>query len=161
MSIYYINSELSHHGVKGMRWGVRHDKQNSNYSSEQRLRDKTVYGSGGVRRINKSMNKGHSISSARSREAARINSARNKARIASQVGNTVGKVGGAIGGYYASKYVTRALSTKIEALNDPQVARAVNFAIAAGTSSVATQLARNGSRSAVMLAYGYNPRKYR
>lgn len=29
MSVYYINSELYHHGVKGMRWGVRHDRRPS------------------------------------------------------------------------------------------------------------------------------------
>lgn len=104
--LYYKN-EIFHHGVKGMRWGVRKDNYNSNYSSEQRLRDKTIYGSGGVKRINKSMNKGHSISSARSKEAARINSARNRARVAGQAGKTIGQIGGAIGGYYGSKFVTK------------------------------------------------------
>lgn len=158
--LYYTN-ELSHHGVKGQKWGVRKEKYNSNYSSEQRLRDKTIYGSGGVKRINRSMNKGHSISSARSKEAARINSARNKARVAGQAGKTIGQIGGAIGGYYGSKFITKALKTKISALNDPTVEFAVQAAIAGGASSIATQLGRYGSRSAVMLASGYNPNKYR
>lgn len=30
MSIYYIDNELSHYGVKGMKWGVRHDNEWSN-----------------------------------------------------------------------------------------------------------------------------------
>ena len=154
-------NELIPHGVKGMRWGVRKDNYNSNYSPEQRLRDKTVYGSGGVKRINKSMNKGHSISSARSKEAARINSARNRARVAGQAGKTIGQIGGAIGGYYGSKFVTKALKTKISALNDPTVEFAVQAAIAGGASSVATQLGRYGSRAAVMTASGYSPKKYR
>lgn len=161
MGIYYVNSELSHHGVKGQKWGVRKEKYNSNYSSEQRLRDKTVYGSGGVRRINRSMNKGHSISSARSKEAARINSARNRARVAGQAGKTIGQIGGAIGGYYGSKFVVAALKTKVSALNDPSVEIAVRAAIAGGASSVSTQLGRYGSRSAAMLISGYSPKKYR
>ena len=46
---------LMHHGVKGMKWGVRKDP-NPNYSSEQQRRDYQVYGKSGVRRINRNMN---------------------------------------------------------------------------------------------------------
>ena len=159
--MYIMTNELSHHGVKGMKWGVRKNNYNSKYSSEQRLRDRTVYGSGGVRRINKSMNKGHSISSARSKEASRINSARNRARIAGQAGKTVGQIGGAIGGYYGSKFIVAALKTKVSALNDPTVELAVRAAIAGGASSVSTQLGRYGGRSAAMVISGYSPKKYR
>ena len=33
----YISSELSHHGVKGMKWGVRHDRKTIKLMEEPRL----------------------------------------------------------------------------------------------------------------------------
>ena len=50
-------NELYHHGVKGMKWGVR-NKKNERYSVNQRIRDENVYGKSGVRRINRTMNEG-------------------------------------------------------------------------------------------------------
>ena len=48
-----------------MKWGVRKEEDyHSDYSKEQRDRDKTVYGRGGVKRINKNMKKGDKISTA-------------------------------------------------------------------------------------------------
>lgn len=168
MSTFYIGSipcsdnDLRHYGIKGMKWGVRKEEDyHSDYSKEQRDRDKAVYGRGGVKRINKNMKKGDKISTARSKEADRINNARKSARVAGQVGATVGAIGGAIGGYYASKYLTRALGTKISAFNDPAVRMATSFAISAGASRVATQLGRYGGQSAAMVVRGYSPKKYR
>ena len=38
MSCNYKTNELYHHGIKGMKWGVRKD-----YSSVRRLHDKELY----------------------------------------------------------------------------------------------------------------------
>ena len=51
---------LEHFGVKGMKWGVRKQKEprNKNYTSYNRRNDSFKYGDRGVKRINRSMNKG-------------------------------------------------------------------------------------------------------
>ena len=129
--IVYPN-ELNHHGVKGMKWGVR---KNENYSADQRKRDKGIYGSGGVRRINRSMNKGHSISSARSKEAGRIYKYRRMGTALGSVGGAVGGVGGAIAGFKVSRKVLSKYGT-----GDPTMDMFASGAVAMG---------------------GYNPSKFR
>ena len=94
------DSYLEHYGVKGMKWGRR---KNENYSSDQRARDSQIYGNRGVKRINKNMNKGESVSTARSREKTRRDTVTEKAvdirgrsdtaRVQKQF------IGGAVGGY--------------------------------------------------------------
>lgn len=52
---------LEHFGVKGMKWGVRKkqkEPRNKNYTSYNRRNDSFKYGDRGVKRINRSMNKG-------------------------------------------------------------------------------------------------------
>lgn len=149
--------ELYHFGVKGMKWGVhkaRGSDWNEKYSEKQRVRDQAVYGRSGVRRINKSLNKGQSISGARSIEADRINTARRKARVAGQVGDTVGKVGGAVAGAIISKYAKQKIS-------DPTMQMAVTPVVSYGASKVASQLGRYGGQSLTMVMYGYSPDKFR
>ena len=148
-----MSNYLIHYGVKGMKWGVRKE-WNANYSDKQRIRDEAVYGRGGVKRINKSLNKGHSISGARSLEADRINSARRRARVAGQVGGTAGKVGGAVAGLVLSKYAK-------QKINDESMQMAVTPVLAYGASTVAGQLGRYGGQSVAMIMSGYSPDKFR
>lgn len=68
------HGELAHYGVKGMKWGVRKDRQtaknkrNANYTKEQRNRDHNEFGRAGVKRINQRMNKGMGVKKARAKE---------------------------------------------------------------------------------------------
>jgi hypothetical protein len=65
-----MSDEIVHYGVKGMHWGV-HKAPNSSYTDDQRRRDKRVHGSRAVKRINKRMNKGQSLKTARGKEVKR------------------------------------------------------------------------------------------
>lgn len=63
--------ELRHYGVKGMRWGVKKaNSPNANYSKNQRNYDLSKKGKGSVKRINKRMNKGADLKTARNKEVS-------------------------------------------------------------------------------------------
>ena len=69
-----MSGELVHYGVKGMKWGVRKDKDrslSSGYSRGQYNYDAGKYGKRGAERINQSMKKGDSLQKARDTEHAR------------------------------------------------------------------------------------------
>ena len=146
---------LEHHGVKGMKWGVRKEPENPRYSSIQRTYDKAVYGRGGVRRINRHMNRGGSIASARSKEASRINTTRGIASVAGSVGRIAGGIGGAVGGYVLSKYLANKYNV------DPYTRWAIQSLVISGSISAGEVLGRKGSQSITMLAGGYSPSKFR
>jgi hypothetical protein len=63
---------VMHYGVKGMHWGVRRaeaNKRNPGYTAKDRAKDRRSQSSGGaVRRINKRMNKGQDLVTARKNE---------------------------------------------------------------------------------------------
>jgi hypothetical protein len=67
------SSELVHYGVKGMKWGVRRaelNKTNPNYTKGQRDYDyrKRGVSRGGIKRINRRLNKGQDLETARKNE---------------------------------------------------------------------------------------------
>ena len=93
---YVVNSnELYHHGVKGQKWGVRKESKNANYSTQQRIRDRKIYGEGAEHRINKRMNAGESIQSARHNEVKRKARIENGKKVAKTVAKSALVIGGA------------------------------------------------------------------
>ena len=145
---------LEHHGVKGMKWGVRHD--NPNYSEAQRKRDRQVYGRGGVRRINRSMNQGESISAARSREARRINTTRMVAAKVGSVTGMIGGIGGAVAGYKFSQKILQKYGT-----GDQMTDTTISAVASGGAFRTIQALSRIGGQSLTMMARGYSPSKFR
>lgn len=163
-------SELYHHGILGMKWGVRRyqnedgtltDEGKQRYSKEQFNRDKAVYGRSGAKRIERRVNQGESVSGARSIEADRIANARKAARVGGQTGKTVGSIAGGIGGFLAGNLLRNAFATKVPALNDPVVGSLAHIAITTGMASVGSQLGSYGGQSVAMITGGYSPSKYR
>ena len=165
---------LVHHGIKGMKWGIRKKNlDNPNYDSQQRKRDKQIYGSRGVRRINKSMNKGNRISVARGTEKTKKDSVRGKSKYVRQGGKVVGAGVGALGGLVASKYIRQAASSKKvqkimgELLGDDVGAivsaaltsPTVTFAAAAGAAKVGNMISGDIAVSTWERGHGYNPNR--
>ena len=130
---------LAHYGVKGMKWGVRKERRNEGYSENQRARDKELYGKRGVKRINSNLNKGYSISTARSMEKTRRDEVQSRAanirgrggveRSQKQlIGGAVGAAAGAAAANKALQSIDKAITTRTgqklltAALGDPYAA---------------------------------------
>ena len=165
---------LQHYGVKGMKWGVRKNRaKNLDYSDQQRKRDKQTYGSRGVKRINKAMNKGDRISVARGSEKTRRDKVMGRNKYVRQGGKLAGGAAGAvIGGVVYSK--------TNKALNNPKVINFMNNslgtvntavlrmlvenpiargAVMAGGAKVGYMMTGDAAVSANMRLYGYDPNR--
>ena len=101
-------NELVHFGIKGMKWGVRRyrNKDGSltsagkkryaeNYTAQQRTRDRKLYGSKAVKRINNRMLKGESVQSARHNEVVRKSRINRGKRVTATVATSAVVLGGA------------------------------------------------------------------
>lgn len=67
-----MTAVLKHYGVKGMRWGKRKAHlKSTNYGSRDRLRDTSMYGTRGTKRIEAHVQGGKSIKKARRKEFRR------------------------------------------------------------------------------------------
>ena len=107
-----MSTELTHHGVKGMKWGVRKEPDNPNYSDTQRKRDKQLYGKRAPKRINKKMNRGDTVTIARSEEKKRRDKTMNNNKYARQSGKIAGAAVGVVGTEVAMAGISRSLKSK-------------------------------------------------
>ena len=165
--------ELYHHGVKGQKWGVRRfqnadgtltakgrNHRNERYSDEQYGRDKQVYGTLAARRINRNMNKGDMVSTARSKEAARIAGFREGGTWAGRGLSAATSIAMMLGGADKVKDVlNKSTNFRFDALlgNDSPYAFLVNTGIA----SISGTLAYKAGHGGAMVAGGYSPTKFR
>lgn len=166
------DDELMHYGKKGMKWGKR---TNPNYTSQQIHRDIQVYGARGAKRINKMLNEGDQISTARSYEKTRRDNVIARNKYVRQTGKIIGGVTGAGVGIISSIGLARLASSRkgqavaskllgnqygqlaVAALNNP-IAMAT---ISAGSAKIGTLLSGDIAVGINMRANGYNPnRKY-
>lgn len=162
---------LEHYGVKGMKWGKR--KRNANYSDDQMKRDSQVYGKRGAKRINKNMNKGDSVSTARSLEKTRRDTVASNAvdirgrtdrsrGIKRTVGGTVGTIVGGVGasrattalGNLATSRVGQQALTKIT--KDPVISAQLGASISTFTRNPKNRLAISSGGAVVGGMMGTN-----
>ena len=81
-----MTNELYHYGIKGMKWGVRRyenedgtlteagkKRYHHDYSDHQRKQDERLYGKRAPKRIQKKLDKGETLLSARNAEVKRRN----------------------------------------------------------------------------------------
>ena len=105
---------IEHHGVLGMKWGVRKERRaaelkarNEHYRKNLMVKDLsnayTTYGKGGVKRISKNVDKGYSLSESKALESRR----RERNKKIAKAAKTVGIAAASLGGGYAVGTVAR------------------------------------------------------
>lgn len=181
MTIEATEDFLAHYGVEGMRWGQRKNSDaNPDYSADQRKRDKQIYGRGGVRRINRNLNAGDSISTARGSEKTRRDAVLGRNKYVRQGGKVAGVVGGVVlanvgisaltnvasKAVYKTRYgkglnwinmalTSDAMKQTISVLNTPQA----RVAASSGAAYVGNMLAGDIAVGINTRAAGYNPNR--
>lgn len=117
------DGELTHYGIKGMKWGVRRyqnkdgtltaagkNRYNENYSDKQRKQDRAIYGKRAEKRINRRMNEGYGIKGARAFEADRKARKENRGRV---MRKTISAVSTAVGiAYFADQAFNNGVGTE-------------------------------------------------
>lgn len=132
------DNELTHYGIKGMKWGHRKSSYNTDYSSDQRKRDRQIYGKRGERRINLALNNGDSISVARGDEKRK----RDSILYTNKQARLGGKGIGTVAGKYALKGAALALTSNtaysviLNATGKKDIMRGLNFAKQSATLGV-------------------------
>lgn len=162
---------LAHYGVLGMKWGKR--KRNPNYSDQQVKRDKQIYGARGVKRINKNLNKGDQISTARGAEKTRRDRVMGKNKYVRQVGKLAGGVVSGGIGFLAMRGIGAAVSSRSGSVavrkvlgNDAGILVSglsrnpvVQATVAAGAARVGYMLSGDIAVGLNMRAHGYDPNR--
>ena len=145
-----------HYGVKGMRWGFSKQKINADYTPKQRDRDKALYGRGGVRRINKRLNDGGSLTGSRSREVARRNEVVSRNFYLRNGGNIVGT---AKGQNAMAKVIGSNGAMQVNnILNRSDVGVYAKYILG---SAIGSKLVGDAAVSANMTIGGYDPRRHK
>lgn len=172
MGYFYDDECLEHHGIRGQKWGVRRfqntdgsltsagrNRRNQNYSDEQYGRDKQVYGTLGARRINRNMNKGDMVSTARSKEARRIAKYREAGKYAGKATSIAVGAATYLGADHVKNYLNKKTNYKYNKLLDPNspIAPIIDL----GAASIAGSLSYKVGQGAAMMTGGYAPNKFR
>ena len=196
MSTYFAiispsQNELYHFGIKGMKWGIRHDPRNGRYSDDDRRLDKQMYGRRAVKRINRRMNQGVSLGDARAIEGRRLIKAKKALKKAGAVGAGIGGFIGLMAGSDVAHKVNRDIKQKTgidkwiradapgdnaglfrkvgyyaqvggrSALYNRFIGRYPDKLLSAAGTYVGGKIGRKVGRGAYMLYSGYSPRHFR